>query len=167
MGGNLPSRFGTPLQTLQAAQTAFPSYGVKINAAASWYSTPPLGPPGQDDYINTVVSIETDLDAAGLLARLHEIEAAFERRRVQHWGPRTLDLDLIDFAGQVVLPAPMPAGEARPLTLPHPEMTARTFVLVPLAELAPSWRHPVSGRTALDLLEALPVSERTAIRRLG
>ena len=98
---------------------------------------------------------------------LHRVEARFGRERSRRNAPRTLDLDLIDFAGQVVLPAPMPAGEARPLTLPHPEMTARTFVLVPLAELAPSWRHPVSGRTALDLLEALPVSERTAIRRLG
>ena len=85
--------------------------------------------------------------AARLLNRLHEMENDFGRQRDIVWGARTLDLDLLDYHGQIMVQAPV---------LPHPRLAERAFVLHPLADIAPGWRHPQSGRQIADLLAALP-----------
>ncbi len=107
------------------------------------YRSAPLGPP-QEDYLNAVVSLRSELSPLELLELLQWIEHRCGRVRQRRWGPRTLDLDLIDYAGLCMR---TPA-----LTLPHPEMHHRPFVLQPLIDVAPRWRHPVSGRNAHALL---------------
>ncbi len=97
-------------------------------------------------FVNGVVSIETDGTPELLLADLHRLEASFGRRRRKRWEARILDLDLISFGDRVVL------GHGEGLSLPHPRMHQRAFVLRPLAEIAPNWRHPQFGNTVDDLL---------------
>ena len=109
--------------------------------------TKPYGPVEQPDFLNGCVSFETLLDPEELLVLLHEIEAHANRERKIHWGPRTLDLDLLFYDDQVL-------GTKR-LIVPHPEIEKRSFVLVPMAQIAPWLRHPVSKSTIKQLLEEL------------
>lgn len=123
-------------------------------ALSSIYRSAPLGPAGQDDYLNAVAGIETRLTPHALLQMLHEIEDRHGRVRLQRWGPRTLDLDLLLYGNDVIA--------TRELSLPHPEMKYRNFVLVPLLELAPDLALPdgqpirtlpaASSRTGLSTL---------------
>lgn len=110
------------------------------------------GPP----FINGVALVETMLSPAALLAVLHGIERRFGRRRRYKNEPRVLDLDLIDYHGQV--------AEGPPV-LPHPRAHSRAFVLLPLAEVAPAWRHPVSGERACDLAHHVVLSATSRIGR--
>jgi 2-amino-4-hydroxy-6-hydroxymethyldihydropteridine diphosphokinase len=107
-------------------------------AQSQWYKTIAVGP-AQPDYVNGCVVVQTRRSPPDLLHLLMEIEQQFGRQRTEPWGPRTLDLDLLLY-NSVVLETPT-------LSLPHPHMTERAFVLVPLAELLPDWVHPVSGLT--------------------
>lgn len=108
----------------------------------------PFGVTHQAPFVNAVAEVATHLPPAALLRRLHAIERAAGRRRAMRWGPRTLDLDLIDWHG-VIRPAPL-----RP-TLPHPGIAQRIFVTKPIAEIAPRWRHPLSHLSAADMLRRL------------
>ncbi len=112
------------------------------------YRTAPVGgPPGQPDYLNAALALHTDLAPQALLAALLDIEARAGRVRAERWGPRVLDLDLIAH-GDLVLDAPG-------LTLPHPRAFERAFVLAPLADIAPDWRHPTLGRSVREALARL------------
>ena len=142
------------------------------------YRTPCFPAGAGPDYVNAAVRLETGLGPEALLEALHGIEAEFGRRRVTRWGARTLDLDLLDHSEQVRpdlgayaawrdLPPARQAQEApERLILPHPRIQDRAFVLIPLADVAPDWHHPVSGRSVAELIAALPAAEREAIRRL-
>jgi 2-amino-4-hydroxy-6-hydroxymethyldihydropteridine diphosphokinase len=120
--------------------------GVRLLRASSLYRTAPIDSSG-DDYINAVAEVDTSLSARALLAALHAIEQAHGRERPYHNAPRTLDLDLLLYDDEVIDDAPT-------LTVPHPRMHERAFVLVPLAELAPAVQIPGRGRVA-DLLPAV------------
>ena len=157
LGANLPSRAGTPEQTLRASASALGEKGVTVVAASRLYRTPAWPDPHDPPFVNAMLRVETTLAPAELMAVLHEIEAAFGRTRSVVNAPRTLDLDLIDYNGRIEMGA---------LMLPHPRLGTRGFVLLPLADVAPQWRHPVSGRTVQDLIAALPESERAAITML-
>lgn len=115
---------------------------IELIKVSSWYQTKPVGPP-QPDYINGCITIKTSLTPQELLQNLMEIEAQFGRERKERWGARTLDLDII-FYGDLVLSTPE-------LEIPHPRMRERSFVLIPLAEIAPHWIDPVTGLTVLKL----------------
>lgn len=106
----------------------------RVTARSPWYRSAPLGPPGQPDYINGVLAILTELAPETLLAELQAIENRHDRRRTQRWGARTLDLDILVY-GDLTRSTPE-------LTLPHPELAARNFVLYPLADLAPDLQLP-------------------------
>jgi 2-amino-4-hydroxy-6-hydroxymethyldihydropteridine diphosphokinase len=118
-----------------------------------WYRTAPVPASDQPWYVNVVAEVATGLPADDLLTLLHEIEDLFGRVRSVPNASRLIDLDLLDYRGEIAPPAP---GKA---TLPHPRMTDRAFVLRPLADLAPEWRHPVSGTPIRDLLKALPADQ--------
>ena len=146
LGSNLGDRAGFLLGAVAAL-----SSGPLVDLALSpVYETAPLGPPGQGPYLNAVLAGRTRLSPRALLDELLAIENDFGRQRGEHWGPRTLDLDLLDYAGQVL--------NEPGLQLPHPRLHERAFVLAPLADVAPNWRHPLLDETAAELLAGLDVS---------
>jgi 2-amino-4-hydroxy-6-hydroxymethyldihydropteridine diphosphokinase len=152
LGSNLPSRVGTPCETLRAALVELACEDVRIAAVSSFYKTKAWPDPSDPSFVNAAAQIETELTPEALIARLHEVERSFGRERGVRNAPRTLDLDLLDYDGRV---------EDGLLVLPHPRIASRGFVLVPLCEVAPDWRHPVSGLTVQSLIAALPPEERT------
>jgi 2-amino-4-hydroxy-6-hydroxymethyldihydropteridine diphosphokinase len=145
LGSNLDDRRGT-LEGAIAALISTP--GVAVRAVSLFHETRPVGgPPGQGPYVNAAAALATTLDPFGLLNVLHEIEQRFGRTRTVHWGERTLDLDLLLFDDRVI--------DTPKLTIPHPRMAVRRFVLEPLAEIAPDAVDPVSNRTIAELLTDL------------
>jgi len=149
LGSNLKGRFGSVSDLLEAAVAAFPAAGLGVVKRSSWWRSASWPDAGKPDYLNGVALVETMLDPYATLQALREIEACFGRLRLQANAPRTLDLDLIAH-GRTLL-----ADEA--LTLPHPRAAERLFVMGPLAEIAPSWRHPTLGASATDLAERATV----------
>lgn len=152
MGGNL----GDPRENLTRALELLAA-GFKVVKKSSLYRTAAVGgPPGQPDCYNAVTIVNTnDTPPLEVLKVLHEIERQLGRIREEKWGPRIIDLDLLDHGGAI-----MDKGE---LILPHPMMHSRAFVLAPLAEIAPGWKHPKSGLTPGRMLEKLPEEDKSVI----
>lgn len=117
----------------------------RVIRVSDWIATTPYGGVAQADYLNGVIAIDTLYPPEVLLSRLQEIEHAEARERKERWGPRTLDLDILLYEGVVM--------EEVKLTIPHRDMKNRDFVLQPLAQIAPYERHPVLGKSILELLE--------------
>jgi len=152
LGANLPSGLGPPRTTLATAlDTLGRDIGPVVRRSRFW-RTRPVPDDGQPWFVNLVAAVDTALDAEALLARLLRMEVEFGRVRGARNAPRILDLDLLAF-GQIVREGPIP-----PL-LPHPRMARRAFVLRPLAEIAPGWRHPGTGETLDALLTRLPADQ--------
>lgn len=150
VGGNLPGPDGSsPLATCRAALAELARRGVAVAARSRWYESAPWPPSDQPWYVNAVIAVETALEPAPLMDVLHGVESAFGRRRGRRNEARVLDLDLLAY-GMRIQSAP-----AWPV-LPHPRLHERVFVLAPLVDLAPDWRHPVTGRTPAEMLAALP-----------
>lgn len=144
LGANLPSEHGDPVDTLEAALDAFAAAGLKVLRRSSWWRSSPQPVSDQPDFVNGVVEVAADLTPKSLLRLLHEIESRFGRVRRERWEARCLDLDLLDYRGQR-------STGAAPL-LPHPRLQDRLFVLLPLQEIAPNWRHPATGEALADLI---------------
>ncbi len=123
---------------------------INVKKVSSYIITEPYGPVEQPDFLNGVAEIETTLEPDELLSIIHDIEAEAGRERIIHWGPRTLDIDILLFDDQVI--------NTETLTIPHPEMQKREFVLKPLAEIAPYIYHPTLMRNAQQMLEYLKTS---------
>ncbi len=149
LGANLPSPCGPPLATCEAALESLGEAGVTVTRRSRWFRSPPMPPSSQPWFVNGVAVVDTDLESAGLLAVMLDVERRFGRVRGARWEARTLDLDLLDYRGLVRRGAPPPE-------LPHPRLHERAFVLLPLAEVAPGWRQPVFGRRVEALIAALP-----------
>jgi 2-amino-4-hydroxy-6-hydroxymethyldihydropteridine diphosphokinase len=150
LGSNLPSAtYGQPRAVLEASLRLMAEAGVRVVACSSWWRTAPV-PVTLDQpwYTNRLAEIATALPPPELMKALLDIEARLGRTRDQRWEARVIDLDLIDYDGRIE-PGPV-------AILPHPRMAERGFVLKPLAELAPGWRHPVTGTAIADLIAALP-----------
>jgi 2-amino-4-hydroxy-6-hydroxymethyldihydropteridine diphosphokinase len=149
LGANLPGRFLSPADAVEAAIGALQTPGITLLCRSRLYRSAAWPDPSEPEFVNAVISVMTDLDASELLARLHALETEFGRERRKPNAPRPLDLDIVDHAGRVSAPGETPV-------LPHPRMADRAFVLLPLAEIAPDWRHPVTGASIADLVRALP-----------
>jgi 2-amino-4-hydroxy-6-hydroxymethyldihydropteridine diphosphokinase len=153
LGANLPSRrAGAPAETLLAALDDLAAAGVAVERRSRWYRSAPVPPSDQPWFVNGVVRASTRLDPAALLALLHRIEAQHGRVRERRDEPRPLDLDLLAY-DEILR-----AGGEGPI-LPHPRLHERAFVLLPLAEVAPGWRHPRLGLTVEALIAALPAGQ--------
>jgi 2-amino-4-hydroxy-6-hydroxymethyldihydropteridine diphosphokinase len=137
---------------------------VEVVAASHIYATAPLGPGRQAQYLNAVVEARAPVGPAALLRALKRIERRSGRRLGVLWGPRSLDIDILDFAGRR-LGWPARRRQRGTLVLPHPEMHRRAFVLVPLLEAAPHWRHPVLRVAGRTLLARIPKENRRGVRQ--
>ncbi len=157
LGANLASGsngVSPPAETLRDALRQLAGQGVEIIQSSRFYRTPAWPDPSDPPFVNAVVSVKTKLGPAKFLETLHAVERAFGRERSIPNAPRTLDLDLLDYDGLI---------QDGPPVLPHPRMTGRAFVLVPLRDIVPDWKDPVSGQRLDDLLAALPEADRNAV----
>ncbi|HEV2678031.1 MAG TPA: 2-amino-4-hydroxy-6-hydroxymethyldihydropteridine diphosphokinase [Aliidongia sp.] len=153
LGANLPSPIhGLPRATLEAALGALGQSGLRVAARSAWYETAPVPVSDQPWYVNGVARIETMLGPADLLECLHRIEAAFGRVREVVNAPRVLDLDLLACGDMISVGWPL---------LPHPRLHERAFVLRPLADVAPGWRHPLLGLDIAAMLAAIGPEQTT------
>lgn len=150
-GANMPHpTYGSPRETLEAALLELGRRKVEVLRRSRWYRTAPVPTSDQPWYINVVAEVATGLGPDRVLAALHAVEELFGRVRTVRNAPRLIDLDLLDYCGEIADPK---TGKA---TLPHPRMEGRAFVLRPLADLVPDWRHPVTGEKIEALLAAIP-----------
>jgi 2-amino-4-hydroxy-6-hydroxymethyldihydropteridine diphosphokinase len=149
IGSNLAAPgYRSPRDTAMAAVAQLPAIGVAIVARSPWYLSEPVPASDQPWFVNGVVEIATELPPPELLARLLALEAQFGRERGARDAARTLDLDLLDYDGREC--------STPDLVLPHPRLHERRFVLAPLCDIVPGWRHPRLGLTAAELLAGLP-----------
>ncbi len=153
---SLGSNIGERADHLREAIERIGAHG-RVLAASSLYETEPVEVADQDWFLNCAVSLETSESPAQLMASLLSIEQQMGRRRIQKKGPRTIDIDILLF-GDTIL-------NTLALTIPHPAMAFRRFVLKPLAEIAPEARHPVLKKSVKELLDALPPGQ--TVRRVG
>jgi 2-amino-4-hydroxy-6-hydroxymethyldihydropteridine diphosphokinase len=152
---SLGSNVGDRASALHAAVKELQAAG-QLLAVSAFYETQPVDVPDQPWFLNCVAAIETELSPRELLALALQIEAAMGRVRVREKGPRTIDIDIILFGDRVI--------DEPGLKIPHPGLPQRRFVLVPLVEIAPEARHPAAGKTAREMLAALPDGQ--TVRRL-
>jgi 2-amino-4-hydroxy-6-hydroxymethyldihydropteridine diphosphokinase len=178
LGANLPFENRAPAENLRLALASLVASGHAIVAISRFYQTPCFPAGAGPDYVNAacVVRFSAELSPQNVLNVLHRVENRFGRRREQRWGMRTLDLDLLAL-GDSVLPDTatqehwrnLPLADQKRLApdgliLPHPRLQDRAFVLVPLADVAPDWRHPLTGQTVAAMTASLPAAERAAMR---
>ena len=149
IGANLsPDGYATPREGCEAAIAGLSQLGIDVLAVSPWYETAPVPVSDQPWFNNAVIAATTAMTALNTLAALHSIEAGFGRVRTVRNAARVLDLDLLDYGGQTF--------DDEHISIPHPRLHERAFVLLPMRDVAPGYRHPVSGLGIDDLISALP-----------
>ena len=178
LGANLPGPAGDAAANVRVALELLDRPDHPLERVSRLFSTPAYPPGTGPDYVNAAAVIRSALEPRVLLSRLHGIERRLGRRRHVRWAARVIDLDLLACGDRLLPDAPtvrwwMDLPEARQsrdspdqLILPHPRLHERPFVLVPLAEVAPDWHHPLTGLSVAEMLAALPPAARAAIRPL-
>jgi len=148
IGSNLKSEtYGPPISNCEAAFEQISQNRVDILRQSSWYETVPIPASTQQNFVNGVVAVKTNLDSSQLLDVLLAIEIEMGRQRLEPNAARIIDLDLLSFNAKII--------DSDRLTLPHPRLTERAFVVQPIAEIAPDWRHPISGLLITEILAGL------------
>lgn len=156
LGANLEFDGFSPVQNMEKVLADLDEHAqVHVEDVSSWYLTAPVGKIDQPDYVNGVARLRTSLAPLDLMHLLLETEKRYGRVRGERWGPRTMDLDLLDFDGSIL----DSGDESITLHLPHPRMHERVFVLAPLLDVAPTWKHPVSGRSGADYLTEIGANQ--------
>lgn len=178
LGGNLASAHGDPAQTLDLAIRRLGEAGLQVLARSRFFTTPAMPVGAGPDYVNAALVVETDLPPEALLVLLHGVEADLGRARSTRWASRPVDIDLLAQGDRILPDVPTQARwRALPpdrqqietperLILPHPRLQDRAFVLIPLADIAPGWRHPILGLSTLEMLDQLPEADKSAIKPL-
>jgi len=177
LGANVDSVWGAPAQTIRHILSLCGVNGIWVEARSPFYESAPLGIQRQADFVNAVVVARTSLPPDALLSKLKMLERKAGRVQTRRWGPRPLDIDILDYAGRVInWSAPVfrtlrhnarmqarmhvsPSARTRrrpALVTPHPQLHLRPFVLQPLMDVLPRWHHPVTGESAAQLLSGLP-----------
>ena len=158
LGANVTSRWGNAATTILEAFRQLEREGISIRRHSALYATTPMGVVNQPVFVNAAVLAFAALPPKALLSVLKKIEAKAGRKRTQRWGPRPLDLDIVDYKSRIIN-WPRNGTNAREnkdrLILPHPQIQFRPFVLQPLRDVAPHWHHPVLGQTAAYYLARL------------
>lgn len=177
MGANLPFNGHPPAETLRQALASLVASGCNVVAKSRFYKTPCFPAGAGPDYVNAacIVQFSAEISPQSVLETLHKVENTFGRSREQRWGMRSLDLDLVAL-GDSVIPDALTQAEWRnlplaqqvrvapeELILPHPRLQDRAFVLVPMADVAPDWCHPLLNLTIAQMVAALPEAERAAM----
>ena len=148
IGSNLISKtYGPPISNCETAFELISQNHVDILHQSSWYETAPIPVSAQQNFVNGVVAVKTNLDSLQLLDVLLAIEIEMGRQRSEPNAARIIDLDLLSFNAKII--------DSDRLTLPHPRLTERAFVVQPIAEIAPDWRHPISGLLITEILAGL------------
>ena len=159
LGANCPGPWGTPAQTIAQALGKIEQANIAVRSVSPLYETRAVGNARQPAYVNAVALLETPLSPESLLRVLKRIERDSGRRGGRPWGPRTLDIDLVDYKGLIRHwrdgRGDFARAGTRPLVLPHPLAHARPFVVRPLMDIVPGWRHPVLKRSARELWSAV------------
>ncbi len=154
LGANLSNpRYGGPREACEAALDALRAAGIEVLRRSRWYRSAPVPASDQPWFVNAVAEVRTGLSAAELLDLLQGIEREMGRVRRVRDEARVIDLDLLIYGETLSGPGETPV-------LPHPRLAERAFVVLPLAELAPDWRHPGSGRSLQEMIRALPADQR-------
>jgi 2-amino-4-hydroxy-6-hydroxymethyldihydropteridine diphosphokinase len=178
IGSNVTSTYGGPRQTVQAAVDELDRAPFKLLKVSRFYQTPCFPKGAGPDFVNAAATLAYQGEPDAVLRHLHEIEARFGRERVSRWGARTLDLDLLAVGSRVspdeiVLKTWMELSPRRQLEeapdqliLPHPRLHERGFVLVPMADVAPDWVHPILGRSVQQMLDGLPDAQKAEIQAI-
>ena len=148
IGSNLGNRIKN-LETVVSALSINPD--INVNISSSFYETEPVGYKKQGWFINQVIQIETSLSPPTLLKVTQEIEETLGRKRAIRWGPRTADIDILLYSDLIM--------NDSSLRIPHPQLTNRRFVLIPLAEIAPSLKHPILGKSIKKILFDCPAAD--------
>ena len=159
LGSNLPSHFGNRFDNLKFAMSFLEGYGILIDKKSSFYETPSYPDKNNPKFVNIVISVKTDLSPVDLISVLIYIEEKLGRRRNKKNDPRTCDIDIIDYNSEVL--------DFRynnlELVVPHKELTSRNFVLFPLQEILPNWKHPKTKEIISSLIQKLPEDDRKSI----
>lgn len=149
LGSNLRGDYGSSLELLETVVVRFPEFGFRLVQISPWWRSPAWPNPTEPAYLNAIALVETAYDPWEALAALLRLEQEFGRERISPNAPRTLDLDLIALGRAVLC--------EKDLILPHPRAHERGFVMGPLAQIAPQWRHPRLERSAMDLARVVSV----------
>ena len=152
LGSNIAGPWGSPRETVLQALQQLNLFPLRLRRASSLLMTKPFGVKNQPDFVNAVAVIETSMPPHVLMRKLHMIERAAGRKRGRRWGPRTLDIDLLDYHGQL---RDQKGSIQKALILPHPGISKRSFVLLPLQEVAPKWQHPTLRRNVAEMIRYL------------
>lgn len=175
LGGNLSTPAGDSAQSLVASLRLLSDEGLQLRAVSRFYRSAAFPVGSGPDYVNACAAIRGPDDPESCLAALHRIEARLGRQRSTRWAARGIDLDLLA-AGDAILPDAATEAEWRSLPLqaqmqrtpetlilPHPRLSERAFVLIPLSEIAPQWRHPATGQTVQQMADRLSAAEKAEL----
>ena len=162
LGSNLPSKYGDRFKNINLATSYLEAHGIKIIKKSSFYETPSYPNIKNPKFINVVILVETILPPIDLMSVLIFIEERLERKRGKKNDPRTCDIDIIDYNSQIL----NLKKNNLSLTLPHKELTSRNFVLFPLQEIFPQWKHPKTKEIISILLQKLSKDEKNFILKI-
>lgn len=173
VGANVAGAWGTPCCTFMAAIDMLAQHGFEVWSVSGIYESPSLAFISQPDFQNAVVVGKAHMGPVQLIRLCHRVERLAGRRIGSRWGPRSLDIDIVAMGGRVLgfkrpnRPAAQPGRRPNCVVLPHPEAHRRAFVLLPLAELAEHWVHPVLKRTVRQMVANLPQGSRRKLQRVS